>query len=171
MNEFLIPAIVLLAVFTESLSGFGTGLVAMPFLLKVIDVNLATPLISLISIITNATLTVYYRRAFNLKVVSGLLVASLPAIPLGVLALQIVDEKLMLISMGVVIVSYALYSLFELRLPEINSPQWAYPFGLLSGLLTGAYNIGGPPVIIYADCCRWEPERFKSNLQGFFLSI
>ncbi|MFQ3584726.1 MAG: sulfite exporter TauE/SafE family protein, partial [Cyanobacteriota bacterium] len=24
--------------------------------------------------------------------------------------------------------------------------------------------------IIYANCRRWEPERFKSNLQGLFLS-
>lgn len=36
-------------------------------------------------------------------------------------------------------------------------------------MLTGAYNTGGPPIVIYADCCKWNTQQFKSNLQGFFL--
>ena len=41
--------------------------------------------------------------------------------------------------------------------------------GLLSGILTGAYNVGGPPVVIYADARRWTPDAVRSNLQSFFL--
>jgi uncharacterized membrane protein YfcA len=41
--------------------------------------------------------------------------------------------------------------------------------GLVGGLLGGAYNTSGPPVIVYADCRRWPPEVFKSNLQGYFV--
>ncbi len=94
---------------------------------------------------------------------------SLIGIPLGMFALVNIEEKLILTFLGFVIVSYALYSLFELYLPQIDSPKWAYLFGLLSGLLTGAYNIGGPPIVIYCHCCRWNPETFKGNFQGFAL--
>jgi uncharacterized protein len=41
---------------------------------------------------------------------------------------------------------------------------------LLSGLLGGAYNTSGPPVIVYGNCRRWSPQEFKSNLSGFFLA-
>jgi len=36
-------------------------------------------------------------------------------------------------------------------------------------MLGGAYNTAGPPVILYADTQDWAPERFKSNLQGYFI--
>jgi uncharacterized membrane protein YfcA len=39
---------------------------------------------------------------------------------------------------------------------------------VLAGLLGGAYNTSGPPVIVYGDCRRWAPPEFKSNLQAFF---
>ena len=49
--------------------------------------------------------------------------------------------------------------------------MWAYLFGLLSGLGAGAYNIAGPPMIVYGDTQRWEPLLFRSNLHGCFLVI
>ena len=64
---------------------------------------------------------------------------------------------------------YALYALFNLKLPRLEHSAWAYLTGFLSGLLSGAYSVGGPPVIIYGNCRCWEPDEFKSNLQGFFL--
>ena len=67
MNEFLVSAIILLAVFTQSLSGFGTGLVAMPLLVGVIDVRLAAPLVALVSIVTNATLLAMLLRKILLR--------------------------------------------------------------------------------------------------------
>jgi hypothetical protein len=50
---------------------------------------------------------------------------------------------------------------------------WAYGMGFVSGVLSGAYNVGGPPLVIYANCRGWDAEAFKSNLQGvaFFNGI
>ena len=67
------------------------------------------------------------------------------------------------------IIGYALYGLFMPRLPEIKEGRWGYLFGFLGGILSGAYNASGPPVVIYGTCRRWEPIEFKSNLQVFFL--
>jgi uncharacterized protein len=64
---------------------------------------------------------------------------------------------------------YALYALLNLRLPAVRQTGWAYLTGFLAGVLGGAYNTSGPPVIIYGNCRRWEPAEFKSNLQGFFM--
>ena len=37
--------------------------------------------------------------------------------------------------------------------------------------MSGAYNTGGPPYVIYGTCRRWEPQEFKVNLQAvFFIS-
>jgi uncharacterized membrane protein YfcA len=70
--------------------------------------------------------------------------------------------------LGAVIALYALYALFELKPPELNHPAWAFAFGLAAGMLGGAYNTSGPPVVVYGNARRWSPLEFKSNLQGFF---
>jgi uncharacterized membrane protein YfcA len=71
--------------------------------------------------------------------------------------------------LGFIIFGYALYALLGLKLPRLDGSIWAYAAGLVGGLLGGAYNTSGPPVIVYADCRRWSPNVFKSNLQGYFI--
>ncbi len=110
-----------------------------------------------------------YREALNIRVVTRLTAASIVALPIGVLGLQRLDETLVMGLLGVVISGYAIYALLNLRLPEIAHPRWAYGFGFFSGLLSGAYNTGGPPVVMYGTSRRWSPAEFKSNLQGFGL--
>ena len=35
-------------------------------------------------------------------------------------------------------------------------------------MLTGAFNISGPPIVIYGNCNQWSPQQFKGNLPGMF---
>jgi uncharacterized membrane protein YfcA len=95
--------------------------------------------------------------------------ASVVAVPLGVLAVRRLDGGLVLVVLGVVLAGYALYGLLDLRLPVLERPGWAYAAGFVGGLLGGAYNTSGPPVVIYGHCRRWPAAEFKGNLQGYFL--
>jgi uncharacterized membrane protein YfcA len=54
-------------------------------------------------------------------------------------------------------------------MPEMRHLGWSVLAGFLAGMLGGAYNTSGPPVIIYGDSQRWKPDQFKANLQGFFV--
>ena len=98
-----------------------------------------------------------------------MIVGSLVAIPFGVYVLSRFDERIALFMLGFVIAGYALYALIGLRLPELQHSLWAGLAGLISGMLSGAYNTGGPPAVIYGNCRRWSPQEFKSNLSGFFI--
>lgn len=168
-QNFIISGIILLAAITQSLTGFGFALVAVSLLPSVISIKFVVPLVALVSTLSNGILWFYYRQLFNLKAVLPLTFAALIAMPFGITALHYLSEKFVLRSLGILIIGYALYDFFNLALPKLASPSWAYVFGFLSGLLTGAYNTGGPPVVVYGSCRRWQPETFKSNLPGFFL--
>lgn len=166
----LLPLIIVfLAIFVQSLTGFGSGLVSMAFLPDLLGVRTAAPLVALVTSTLEITLLIRYRSAFNLRAVWRLIAASIFGIPLGVWALRGVNEKVLLDVLGFVMAGYALYALLNFKLPELNHPAWAYLAGFLSGILSGAYSVGGPPVIIYVNCRRWLPDEFKSNLQGLFL--
>jgi uncharacterized membrane protein YfcA len=169
MELFLVFIIVFFAIFTQSVTGFGLALVSMPLLTALLGIQTAAPLVALFGIVAEVILLIYYRHAFNLKVVWRLAIASIIGIPLGVWALRNVDEQVVLTVLGLVVSGYALYALLNLRLPAVQQPVWAYSVGFLAGILGGAYNTAGPPVIVYGNCRQWPPDEFKSNLQGFFL--
>jgi uncharacterized membrane protein YfcA len=168
--DYLIPFLVIFfAVFTQSLTGFGSALVAMAFLPKLVGIQVAAPLVALICATIEIFLTIRYHRSLNLHTLWRLVPASILGIPIGIWALKQINEDLLLLVLGVVVAGYALYALFDFKLPELHHPGWIYATGLISGVLSGAFNTGGPPVVIYGDCRRWQPAEFKSNLQGFFL--
>jgi uncharacterized membrane protein YfcA len=161
--------IIFFAIFTQSVTGFGLALVSMPLLTAVLGIKTAAPLVALFGLVAELILLIYYRQDFSLTVVWRLALASIVGVPLGIVALRHVDEQIVITILGVVVAGYALYALLDLRLPEIQQPIWAYISGFVAGVLAGAYNTAGPPVIIYGNCRRWPPAQFKSNLQGFFL--
>ena len=168
-TAILTALIVFAAIFTQSFVGFGLALVSMPLLSALLGLHTAAPLVALISITAEIVLILHYRAALNVRAVSRLIVASLPGIALGVWLLRGVDERIILPLLGIIVAGYALYALFSPRLPRLEHPRWADLLGFVAGLLSGAYNTPGPPVIVYASCRRWPPDEFKSNLQGFFI--
>jgi hypothetical protein len=169
MEVFLLISVVFVAVLTQSISGFGVALVAMAFLPGLLGIQMAVPLVALVALTLEAVLLVRYRLSLNVRAVWPMILASFIGIPIGVWGLQGLDEDLILTVLGIVIAGYALYALFQFRLPDLRHPLWACGAGFLAGVLGGAYNTSGPPVIVYGDCRRWKPVEFKANLQGFFL--
>lgn len=168
-SEYLaVSSIILLAALVQSITGFGFAIVAMSFLPEIVALQIAVPLVTLVSIIGNIIIWYYHRRDCSFKEVGKLTIASLIATPLGVILLDRIPEAIALKGLGILIISYALYDWFNLALPRLKSFIWAYIFGGMSGILNGAYTVGGPPVIIYANCRRWTPSKFKGNLTALF---
>ncbi|MCO5184437.1 MAG: sulfite exporter TauE/SafE family protein [Anaerolineae bacterium] len=168
-TQLLVALIIFVAMFVQAGAGFGSALIAMPFLVGLLGVNTATPLMALVGIIASIILLFYYRTAFNLRVVYRLCAAAVLGVPLGVLILRHVNSDIVTAFLGIVLIVYALYALIGFTLPQLTRPGWGYVFGFLGGVLGGAYATSGPPVIVYGNCRRWDRDQFKSNLQGFFI--
>jgi hypothetical protein len=165
----VIGVIVFFAIFTQTLTGFGLALVSMPLLVLVMDIQVASPLVALIGIVAEVILLARYREHLQVRTIWRLAIASIIGVPIGVMLLRHVDSDLILTILGVVIAGYAGYGLLNFRLPAVEHQNWAYGFGFVAGVLSGAYNTAGPPVVIYGNCRQWEPRMFKGNLQGFFI--
>jgi uncharacterized protein len=169
LNLVLVGVVLFFSAFTQSVSGFGVALVAMALLPLLIDVQSATALVALVVIVVDVGVLARYYKSLRFGDVWLLLLPSFVGVPLGIFLLRYIEESVILMFLGFVLVGYASYALLGFRLPELKGRVWAYLAGFLGGLLGGAYNINGPPIIIYASCRRWEPDVFKGNLQSFFL--
>lgn len=162
---------VFFGVFSQTVSGFGLGLVAMPILSAAVGLDVARPLMALVAVMMQTSMMIRMRASLSLRTIGAMSVMGLFGLPLGVWLAEAgwFREDVLLTGLALLTLGYALYALFSPRLPELKSDRAMGPFAFVSGILSGAYNVGGPPIIIYADARRWTADQMRSNLQGFFM--
>lgn len=167
----LLPIILIVAGSTlvRSTFGFGDALIAMPLLTLVAGVSMATPLVGLVALTSAATIVAGSWRQIDITAAWRLIVASILGIPVGLYLLHAAPESVVKRILGLLLIGFGLYHLARPKLPELHSSTLAYPFGFVAGVLGGAYNTNGPPVVIYGTLRRWQPTRFRATLQGYFL--
>lgn len=168
MTEIVIAVIVAFAMFIQGATGFGSALVTMPFLIQFLGLQVATPLFALVGQSAVIVMLLRYREHWHLRSIWRILAASLAAIPLSIMLAESVDSHLAMVILGLIMIAYALYGLFGPHIPYIKDERWGFVFGFANGLLHGAYNTGGPPLVIYGNARRWNPGEFKGNLQSIF---
>ncbi len=151
--------------------GFGFALVAMPALALVMDAPSAAALVALSGISLSAVMIVQNRKGLHLGEAAGLIAAAAAGVPIGVFLLAHAPRAPLLVALGLIIIAFSLYSLFRPASVEIKDRRWRFAAGFAGGILGGAYNIPGPPIIFYGAMRRWPPERFLAVTQAFFLPV
>jgi len=162
-------AIIFLATFTRAALGFGDALIAMPLLALVLDMQTATPLVAFDASTIAITILSKQWRSVDIKAAWRLILSSLLGIPFGLFFLKNAPESTVKAILGVVLIGFGLYNLVKPNLPPLRNEKLAYLFGWVAGVLGGAYNANGPPVVIYGTLQKWDPENFRATLQCYFL--
>jgi uncharacterized membrane protein YfcA len=168
----LIPVvgIIFAAAFVRSALGFGDAVVAMPLLAMAIGLKTATPLVAFMGPTISLLILAKGWRAGDMKAAARLVVASLLGIPLGVYGLARLPEEPLKIALGILILLYGLFGLARPSARIRTEKAWVpWMVGWAAGVLGGAYNTNGPPVVAYGMLRGWPPERFRATLQGYFL--
>ncbi len=161
--------IVFFAAFTQGLSGFGSILLALPLLAIFLDIKTVIPLVALYGLSITILLFVQLRKHLEFRRVYPLLVGAALGIPIGVFFLKKLDKDTIHWTLGIILVTYSLYSLFFRSWKGGMREGWAYAFGFFGGCLGGALSASGPPVIVYTSLQPWSKDKIKVTLQGFFI--
>jgi uncharacterized membrane protein YfcA len=151
--------------------GFGEALIAMPLLTLLTGVQMASPLTALV--MSTLTLVMLLRswQQVDLRSAWRVMVAAVIGIPFGVWGLWALPSDWVTLGLGIVLVLVGLFYLTRPTLGWVPGPRWGYLFGFISGLLGGALNVGGPPVIIFGTLRRMPPAEFRATLQGCFTPL
>ena len=166
-------AVIFVATLIRSTLGFGEALVAVPLLAMRIPVSIAAPLAVLVSVVVAAVIVAQDWRRVELRSAGGLIFSALPGIPLGVLLLTRGNEHVVKTVLGLVIISFSIYSLSNRTTFHLPNDHWGWLLscGFLSGVLGGAYGMNGPPLAVYGSLRKWSPQHFRATLQGYFLPV
>lgn len=167
----LIGLIIFLSAMVQGVVGFGGALFAMPLLIAVIGIQTAAPFLAIMSAAITLLNVIRLREHTTPRDLIKLLIAAFAGIPVGILLLSRADAAVVTGLLGVILIAYALYSLFSRGMPTLRHPVWAYVAGFSSGILGAAFNAGGPPVVMYASAQDWSADRFRGNLQAYYLAL
>lgn len=160
-----------IASLVRSSLGFGESLIAVPLFLWVVPLEIAVPLSVMLSIIIALIIVIQDHRNIHFKSAKWLVFYAILGIPLGLLLLVYGNETWVKTFLGILIISYALYTLFNKRQKKLQtSGSWLrFLCGFLSGILGGAYGLNGPPLVVYGNLKQWSPIHFRATLQAYFL--
>jgi len=168
----------LIASFVHATTGFGSALVGMPILVFAIGLQISAPLLALLGQIVNLGVLWQNWKKLDWRLALLLIIPSIFGVPIGLLLLKGGNETFLNAILGIILISYGVYSFFSKTTQNmdegasiLNRAQLflGATAGFCAGILGGAYNANGPPVIIYTSYIHSDKGSFRSILQAFFL--
>jgi uncharacterized membrane protein YfcA len=167
-----VAGVFFVAALIRSALGFGDAVVAMPLLAMALGLRTAAPLVAFMGPTISIMMLARTWRKVEFRTAGRLIAATLLGIPFGVYGLARLPEAPLKIALGLIILLYGLSGLVRpgARL-ENEKPHYPWLVGWFAGVLAGAYNTSGPPIVAYGMLKGWTPESFRATLQGYFLPV
>jgi len=168
---FAVILVIFVAALLQGVVGFGFALVAVPILAMMLDAQSAAALSALSAGTVSGMMLIQNRRHVHFGEASGLILSAAAGVPVGVFALAHAPHDILIVTLGVLITGFSLYSLAQATPIELKDRRWRFLAGFLGGILGGAYNTSGPPIVLYGAMRRWSRDRFIGVTQAFFFPV
>lgn len=165
MNWTFLALALICAGFVQGLSGFGFGLVSMSLMPLFLSVKEAAAISTVFSLLATVTIFARHYREYNWRLGLTFLISVCIGVPLGVYFLQQTAESVLLRILGAVMLLFAAREFLMRQQPQTIPRALTVPFGLFSGALSGAFNLGGIPTAAYAYAHPWTRGQIMAFLQ------
>lgn len=161
--------VLFLAALVQGFLGFGYGMFAMGGLSLLQDLQHSASVVNVTGLVTTAGLALALHRHADWKLVRRLGPGIAVGIAVGVYMLGTLDTGPLKLLLGVSIVAIAAWNLSSWR-PRGRAPGWHdAPVSLVSGLFTGLFNMGGPPLIAHVYRRDETPDTLRATIQMVLL--
>lgn len=158
------------AAFVHTTAGFGSALVAMAILVPLIGLSASAPLVGLVVLPLQIIIAWRYRKVLSVKAVRLMIGMLLIGTPIGIWGIAWLNEDLLLTLLGIIILAFVMYTALSKQQLMVNAHQrWLMPLGIIAGILNGAYNSGGPLIVMAFKSRGDTPDEFRINLQMTFI--
>ncbi len=162
-------AITFIAYFIRGITGFGSGLIAVPLLAHFLPLTFVVPFVMILDFTAALVLGGYDKKHIRFDEIKPVIPATLIGVILGVSLLTNLPREPLLTALGLFVIAFGLRSLLNIHGEKPISRLWAYPVGFSGGLIGALFNTGGPPYVIYYSHRIHNKTEFRATLSGTFL--
>lgn len=162
-------AILLAAYFIRGITGFGSGLIAVPLLAHLAPLQFVVPLCLVLDFSASLALSRHGRHQVRWDEIRPLLPFTILGIVLGSLLLLNLPREPLLIGLGLFVMLFGMRYVLNLHGEGTLSRRWAPPAGLLGGMIGALFGTGGPPYVIYLTHRLRDKFELRATFSGLFL--
>lgn len=159
----------------NGLAGFGTALFALGFFLAVLPPVEAVAMVVVLSAVTGLQGVWLVRRSIgdNPRRLARFLLPALPGIPIGVLALTLIDARTLKLVISGFLILYGGYFSLRRALPRFERPTPLIDMtvGFLGGLLGGAASLSGALPTMWCSMRPWPKAETRAVLQPYNVAV
>jgi uncharacterized protein len=166
-----VAGVLALAGFAQGLTGFGFGLIAMGLLPLVVGLDEAQAVATLTGVVACVAMAGVALRHVQWSSTWHLWLSTILGVPLGYFILTMFSQTVVIRLLGLAICLLVFFEIFVTRRYAVRLPVWSgWCVGLVSGALSGAFNIGGPPLVAYIYDRPWSKEQQVATLSSVFVA-
>lgn len=153
----------------RGISGFGSGLIAVPLLALLFSLKLVVPFMLLMDLTASAVIGRAARRDVNWEELKPILPGSIIGVVAGAALLLNLAREPLLTALGLLVLAFAVRSILNLHGDRTVSRVWAVPAGVVGGTVSALFGTGGPPYVIYLAHRIRDKSVFRATTSLLFL--
>jgi uncharacterized membrane protein YfcA len=161
--------ILLLAYFLRGITGFGSGLIAIPLLAHILPLTFVVPMVLVLDFVASIVLSSRKHMQVRWDEIRPLLPTSIVGIVIGSFMLISLPREPLLVSLGLFVIFFGLRYVFNIHGDKPISRWWSVPTGLSGGLIGALFGTGGPPYVVYFSHRLHDKTQLRGTLSGLFL--
>ncbi|MDP3482428.1 MAG: sulfite exporter TauE/SafE family protein [Sulfuricella sp.] len=159
----------LLAYFIRGITGFGSGLIAVPLLAHFLPLQFVVPFVLMLDFTASITLGGKTRKHIDWNELKPLLPFGAAGVMLGVALLIHMPREPLLVGLGIFVLIFGVRNLLNIHGEKPISRLWAIPAGLTGGTVGALFGTGGPPYIIYLSHRLKDKAELRATFSGLFI--
>lgn len=161
--------ILLLAYFLRGITGFGSGLIAIPLLAHWLPLTFVVPMVLVLDFTASLFLSGHARLQIRWDEIRWLMPTSIIGIVAGTYLLVSLPREPLLFSLGLFVIFFGLRYSFNIHNERPISRWWSLPTGLAGGSIGALFGTGGPPYVVYMSHRLHDKTQLRGTLSGLFL--
>ncbi|MGL5956354.1 MAG: sulfite exporter TauE/SafE family protein [Brevinema sp.] len=169
----IIIIVIAITHFLSALTGFGCTILAMPFMIPLVGIGVAKPVLLVMGTLQPLYVVIKMIRYVRWDILKIILILSGMGVPLGFLLYAYMPQEISLVLLGIVMLIAGSMGIARLQGIEFNHiPNYVLLFLVfIGGILQGAFVSGGPLIVIYASLVLLDKNEFRASLSVLWLIL
>lgn len=152
----------------RGVTGFGSGLIAIPLLAFFLPLTFVVPFIGLLDMSASILHITHTRQHIAWKVILRAIPFALFGMISALFIIQSINTLILVKALGAFIILFAIYSLISPSLKKNNSFVWPIFAGYFGSLVGTLFGTGGPFYIFYFQLQKLDKSVFRATCAAVF---
>jgi len=168
-TQYSLALLILITAYVfRGVTGFGSGLIAIPMLALFLPLTFVVPFISLLDMSASVLHISHTRQYIAWKIILRAIPFAVFGVITALFIIKSINTLILVKFLGVFIILFAIYSLISPTLKKNNSFVWPVFAGYFGSLVGTLFGTGGPFYIFYFQLQKLDKSVFRATCAAVF---